>query len=764
MNQYSYPTWTYESRRRLSGDWQVNSTPLDSPDSPEFIPANGWTPVPESAHLQPALFPDRLYWGEHLRPLNHQAWWYRRVFAAPDALPRRARLHFEGVDYFAAVWLNGRLIGQHEGGFAPFTLDATEAIRPGDNTLLVRVTSPWDAPNPRGTYPIDHVLRGLVKGLYEHAEGVIPPDVNPIGIWRPVWLLLDDGFSLDAARVRTALDGTVSVRLTAANAGDETWEGALLLDIQADNHDGPGVQGRYALALPPGVHTLDYSLKIPEARLWWPWDHGQPNLYRLRASLNSAEGLQSERVETFGVRTVRLERSPRRFTYFINERPVFLRGTSYMPGLYLSQFDRETLARDVALARDANLNLLRVHVHVSPPELYDLCDRAGMLVWQDFELNWTHDPSPEFEARALALQRRMIEMLDNHPSVMTWACHNEPTMVFTRRKNLEQHPDPALYADALQQDPTRPVFICSGQMESDWQRAGDLHSYYGAIWSARYTDVYRHHPRLPTEFGFEAPAAPETLRQHPEAWERLRHLEGQIETLWDYQAELTRYHIEHFRRLRAETCAGYIHFSLNDLAPQVGCGVLDVARRPKGGYAALQQASQPVLPALEHDGRRPIALWVFNDTPRAYPNARLIWRVYDAAGRLLLEDERTLDVAANAALRAAEASWPIAPGDSARVELALRDADGTLLAENRYRRPFQPPPRPKGYPWKFDGYLGCKVFDHPTAPSLADHNIAPLFRLVPLAVREAIAERALRQRMPTWLLSAVSRLADRLMP
>ncbi|MBI5667163.1 MAG: hypothetical protein HZC41_04075 [Chloroflexi bacterium] len=748
------------------GDWQVSPVPLDYAVSTGALPAEGWLTIPEGAHLQPVLYPERPYWGDHLRAINNQAWLYRRDFAVPEGIPyRRARLRFDGVDYFAEVWLNGQPIGQHEGHFAPFAFDVTDALRPGDNDLLVRVTSPWDKPNPHGSYPIDHVIRGLVKGLYEHAEGVIPPDVNPIGIWRPVFLMLDAGISLDYVRIRTSLDGTVHVGLTMTNATGAAWRGAVTLDASADNHDGAGASAEQSLNLPAGTHEVDCTFTIPEPRLWWPWDHGDANLYRLTASLRDDTGTVFDQQETsFGIRTVRLERTPQRFTYFINDRPVAIRGSSYMPGLYLSQFDREALARDVALARDANLNLMRVHVHVSPPELYDLCDRAGMLIFQDFELNWVQDTSPEFAARAITLQREMINLLYNHPSVITWACHNEPTMVFVRRQNLERRPDPALYADALRQDPTRPVFICSGQMADDWQRSGDDHSYYGAIWSKRYTDVRRRRPRLNTEFGFEAPAALETLRQHPDAWERLNHLDGVIEELWNYQAELTQFHIEHFRRLRAETCAGYVHFWLNDLAPQVGCGVLDVERRPKGGYAALQRASQPVLPVLEHDGRRPIALWVLNDTPMVYPDARLSWHVYDAAGQVLLKVTQVLDVGANGAQRVGTCIWPLPPAQCVRIELALRDADGKLVSENVYHHPFQPSPRPQGYPWKFDPYLGCKTFDRPGAPSLADHNINRLFKLVPVQMRENIAEWALRQRLPVWLLSAVSRVAEWVMP
>ncbi len=757
MLTFDRPPW----HMRLTGDWYVRPVPFESDHLPNTVMFQENLVVPECAHLQTILFPDRPYWGDHLRAINHQTWVYRRTFQAPEVPYRRARLRFDGVDYFASVWLNGRFIGEHEGAFVPFTLDITDAYRPGEaNTLLVRVSSPWDMPNPRGNYPVNHVIRGMVKGLYEHGEGVIPPHVNPLGIWRPVWLLLDDGLSLDRVRIQTELDGTVHLEFTATNATGGRWAGSLAVNVAAENHDGPGMTASLLLALEPGTQTVTHRLRVPEARLWWPWDHGEPNLYRLTAVLR-AEGEEplSTLDQTFGIRTVRLDRAPDRFTFWINERPVFVRGTSYMPGVYLSQHDRDSLERDVSLARQANLNLLRVHVHVSPPELYDLCNRAGMLIWQDFELHWVHDSSPEFEARALALQRDMIDMLGNHPSIIAWSCHNEPTMLYAHRDNYERHPDPALYADAVSRDPTRPVFICSGQMENDWQRAGDAHTYYGALWTRWYTDVYRHRFRLNTEFGFEAPAALGTLQKFPDAWKRLQHLDGRIERLWAYQAALIQFHVEHLRRTRAEGCAGYIHFWLVDLVPQVGCGVLDSERLPKGGYEALRRASQPLLVALEHDGRRPRALWVFNDTPQAYPAALVCWQVFDGAGRLRLAGEQPVDVAANASQRVADAMWSLSPVDCGRVELALYDSQRTLLAHNTYERPLQPLERPRGYPWKFDPYLGFKVFDRPDAPSLADQSRNPFFRLVPLPIRERLAEWGMRQQLPPWLLSVVARMA-----
>ncbi|MCC6801998.1 MAG: hypothetical protein IT319_03860 [Anaerolineae bacterium] len=747
---------------RLSDDWQAQPVPMDA-TAPI---SDTWLRVPECAHLQPRLYPDQPYWGDHLRAINQQAWLYRRTFPTPAGDFRRARLRFEGVDYFADVWVNDSFVGRHEGHFLPFEFDITPYLRrdSDETTLTVRVTAPWDAPNPSGTYPSDHVVRGLVKGLYEHGEGVIPPAVNPVGIWRPVWLLLDQGISIDHLRIRTELDGMVDLRLRLTNVTGTMWHGCLDLAIGGENHDGAGVHTRFQVTLAPGTHALDHELRIPDPRWWWCWDQGAPNLYRLDARLLDERGRTlSAKSDCFGVRTIRLERSPERFTYWLNERPVFVRGSSYMPALYLSQTDEHLLARDVALARDANLNLLRLHVHVSPPEVYGLCDRAGMLVWQDFELNWVQDPSPEFETRAVEMQRGMIDLLGNHPSIITWACHNEPTMVFARRANMERRPDPALYADACQRDPTRPVFLCSGQLEDDWQRAGDAHTYYGAIWTRNYADIYRRHPRLVTEFGFETPAAAGTLRAYPDVWERLKHLEGEIDELWAYQAALIQYHVEHFRRLRADSCGGYVHFWLADLVPQVGCGVLDACRAPKGGYAALKRASQPLLPMLEYDGRQPVALWVLNDTPRAYSGSCFRWRIDGFDGGMLEEGQVGCDVAANASQRVLPVRWTTPPSACARIRLWLYDAAGDLLSANEYDDPFHPRQRPTGYPWKFDSYLGTKVFDRPGATSLADHGISPALRLVPLRLREQTTEWVLRQRLPTPLVSLIARIGDGLM-
>ncbi|MBZ0287691.1 MAG: hypothetical protein K8I30_08755, partial [Anaerolineae bacterium] len=104
------------------------------------------------------------------------------------------------------------------------------------------------------------------------------------------------------------------------------------------------------------------------------------------------------------------------------------------------------------------------------------------------------------------------------------------------------------------------------------------------------------------------------------------------------------------------------------------------------------------------------------------------------------------------------ARWPAA--DCAQIILRAYSAAGELLCENAYNRPFQPLGRPAGYPWKFDPYLGTKVFNRPDAPSLADQSGSALVRALPLPLRETFAEWMLRQSLPTRWVSRVARVVD----
>ncbi|MBN1936408.1 MAG: hypothetical protein JW934_17210, partial [Anaerolineae bacterium] len=453
------------SRLELSGPWKVISEEdIDNPMLPYTTPGFGdsdWREIGPATHIQPWLYPDNPYWGEDVRAVNDSAWWYRTRFqiahcTLQDAAPavggqHRFRLVFEAVDYYAEVWLNGTRLGKHEGGFTPFWFDVTSLVQ-DDNVLVVKVTSPWDKKRKRGLTYADEVVRGMVKGLYAHADGLIPRDVNPIGIWRPVWLEAHGEATLERVAFSVVEDefdrsAQVMLRLYVKNHRQKALDNAALhIYLAGETMPGVRVDENFAVEVPPGESVIEQAVRIGDPQWWWPWDLGRPDLYRLRCTLYDGDGAKLDvHEQVFGIRQTRMMRTKESMHHQINKTPIFVRGTTYMGALYLSQLTSERIEADLDAIQACGLNLIRLHVHVAPPELYEACDRRGIMIWQDFELNWLHDPSPAFEARAMRLLHEMVDQLESHCAIVTWCCHNEPNALSFQDRNLTEHPDPRLY-------------------------------------------------------------------------------------------------------------------------------------------------------------------------------------------------------------------------------------------------------------------------------------------------------------------------------
>jgi beta-mannosidase len=712
-------------RWALSGPWWLKEDPDHSaagPESATIRASDGWQEIPPAVHLQPWLYPDNPYWGSAVRRINDSAWWYRTQFAlSPDAGEDRLRLVFEAVDYQAEVWCNGHLLGTHEGDFSQFAFDVTDIVGP-QNELVVKVTAPWDPLRRRAISYVDEVSRGMVKGLYEHADGLIPPDVNPIGIWRPVWLEAHTDITIERvshAYETDEYDGSahLTLHLHIDNRRPLPVEGVLHVYAAGETFEGVRVDDHWPIHMPPGQHVIDQIVRIPDPQWWWPWDMGRPDLYRVRCTLYEASGPRLDvHEQVTGLRQVRLIRSKETLHFQVNQVPFFVRGTTYMGGLYLSQLTSEQMGADLDRVRECGLNLIRVHVHVAPRELYEACDRRGILVWQDFPLNWVHDCTLEFEERAVNVLREMVAQLHAHPSILTWCCHNEPAALPFHDRNLTEHPDPRLYRELTTLDPTRPAFLCSGRQESDWLRSGDSHAYIGGAHGGHYLDAYGREIKLVTEFGCEAPLNLPTLNETPMLSDRLAHLRQRISGIQAYQAALLKYQIEWYRTIRLSPCGGYIQFMLVDLYPQIGCGVLDAKRRPKAAYEALRSASQPVHVMMEYTASGPVGLWVVNDLERPLLRCMVEWLVSDGEGQTVTRGSAQIDLPAQRVHRVTLLEWRLAPEKRYTVTLKLLQGD-RVLDENRYENPFHPLERPQGFPWHFDRQIGMRCFGGPHASS-----------------------------------------------
>ena len=356
--------------------------------------------------------------------------WYRRLFEAergyagtrvgPDAAPLEPSrvppfqrsvyvLHFGAVDYFATVWLNGRQVGEHEGGYLPFELDVTDALRPdGPNELIVRVIDPGNDADFLPDFTFAEIPHGK-QSWY-----------GPVGgIWQSVYLERRSAIHLTGLRITPDVPGEqVRVRATLNRASDRPL--GLWLNVT----DPKGQVRRHRLLLPAGAESEELTTPVPDPMLW---DTTTPNLYELQAVLLDGNDDRAQPLDTlaskFGMRTI--DTSPSGHL-LLNGRVLYLRGAldqDYYPDLIYTPFSDEELDAQFAKAKHMGLNLLRTHIKITDPRYYDAADRAGILIWTELP-NW-QDLTEISKRRAKETLFGMVERDWNHPSIIIWTIVNE---------------------------------------------------------------------------------------------------------------------------------------------------------------------------------------------------------------------------------------------------------------------------------------------------------------------------------------------------
>ena len=406
--------------------------------------------VPGDTQLQ-AGFTGVKQWFQtkELMAVNAHEWWYRKHFRAkPKAAGTVNRLVFDGVDYFTTVWLNGQLLGTHEGTYTSFSFDVTDKLHYGaDNVLAVLVTHPW-IPKGRG------LLEYLVGDLTLINPGLVAPLKNPpyfiaagwggpghgnaafdMGIWQGVHLRTEALVTLSDLHVETtsiADDGSATLRIevTVSNAGREASSASVSLKLKSENFDGsPQDLPPLALTAAPGETKVTSEFRLPQARLWWSWDKGAQNLYKLEAVIPAAKGVCcDQRSAVFGIRTI--SRDPD-MAYRLNGRKIFVKASWFsMAEYYRSTTTAESYERDLRLFRNANFNLVVNFTIVEKAAFYDLCDRLGILVVTELPfsqfgpLQILDKDSPRRESfldQARLQVSQIVTALRNHPSIIEWA-------------------------------------------------------------------------------------------------------------------------------------------------------------------------------------------------------------------------------------------------------------------------------------------------------------------------------------------------------
>jgi hypothetical protein len=561
--------------------------------------------------------------------------WYRRRFSLEDP-GGHWTLRFGAVMDLAEVYLNGRLLGGNDLPFTPFELDPSAALAAGVNQLAVRVTDPpVDAPQH---LRLPHGKQGWANHVFPS-----PPSLYMTygGIWQPVTLRRHGPVALRgvrcssdpddltvAVRVQNVGGDPAAVRLSAASVG-LTAEASLRLDTGAER-----------------ATTL--RLGQTGATRWRPED---PALHELVVEA-SAGGVLSDRTAVrYGLRRVRLEGD----RLLLDDEPYRMRSAlvqGFRADTLYAEGDREAIRQEVAAAKAAGLNTLRLHIKAFDPAYLDACDELGMLLHCDLPVAEpiAHDEldgDGELADRCARAATAQVRRDANHPSVILWSAMNELCLDclpargragyegFARRvAGAVRDADPTrplIENDWVEPDPDRvfttPVLTAHwyGRLHADWLTALEAEA-------RRWAGLGR--PLFVTEFGdWGLPDLPPEGDGDGPFWSTAGWYRGAIAALpWPGSAaELiagTQRHQGLSDRLQAEVFRRHDHLGgwcvteLTDVPWELN-GLFDLERRPKPpAVAELARAGQPVLPMLElyslvvpAGGRLVAPLHIANDGP-----------------------------------------------------------------------------------------------------------------------------------------------------
>ncbi|MFN8221717.1 MAG: hypothetical protein U0R50_00555 [Gaiellales bacterium] len=449
----------------LAGEWSVTSQPLEVEGLAGYQALAGRPPdlvacVPGELHL------DLMRAGRMADPsvgLNARtscrwpegrSWWYRTELTVPPAATRclRQRLAFAGIDLFGQVFLNGQPLGESRNAFAPAAFDVSGILREGVNELVVRVTSGLELVPPSDEAPRLRIggplyrgrflreRRYLRKPAYSFGWDWCDPLPN-IGIIGDARLECRDGVSVDRLRLDPELeDGRAFLSGEIVLDNPHPWsEQAVTIRLSAVS--GRGRTDRLeldAVAL-PGATALPCRLEVSDPELWWPNGMGPQPLYTIRAEVVGAGRVGDSASQVIGLRTLELDRSPcgagERFRFVVNGEEVFCKGGNWAPAdLIPSRVTAARYQQLVSLAREAHFTMLRVNgVGLYEHDaFYDACDRAGILVWQDFAFSCDEYPGDEsFLTLVRAEAEAAIRRLRHHPCLALWCGNNEISMLMS---------------------------------------------------------------------------------------------------------------------------------------------------------------------------------------------------------------------------------------------------------------------------------------------------------------------------------------------
>ncbi len=393
LSEYPRPQLVRSEWLNLNGIWDymVDSTVIH-PNSTIYPPS-----FPDNTEKIKVPFPPESELSGIARS-GDSCLWYRKVFSIPKAWKgKHILLNFGAVDRISIIFVNGRKVGTHIGGYNAFSFDITDYLNQKENTLIVGAYDPNDGRAPSG--------KNGPRGDYTFTSG----------IWQTVWIEPVEKQHISNIQLNPNLkDNCLKITTSCTEKN---------LTIIATAYD-----QKKEIARTLSKSNITFNLPISNPHKWSPDD---PFLYSLKLQLKNQKGEIVDEIDSyFGMRSIKLKNIDGVIRPTLNDEFIFHLGLldqGYWPdGIFTAPTD-EALQYDIQLAKRSGFNVIRKHIKVEPQRWYYHCDRLGLMVWQDMPNLWEPDGTDSIIIRQ-QFKNELKEMIDQHinsPSIVMWVPFNE---------------------------------------------------------------------------------------------------------------------------------------------------------------------------------------------------------------------------------------------------------------------------------------------------------------------------------------------------
>jgi beta-mannosidase len=694
----------------LTGAWQFRQGGAPKSGGDEWLPAT----VPGGAHtdlLALGRIPDPFV-GDNERRVQWVAeadWEYRTQFAVAPELLRQPHIWLvcDGLDTLAAVSLNGRELGRAANMFRQYRWDVKPLLKAAGNELRIDFESVVrHAAQKQAIRSLPGVSQAIAGGPHVRKAPCQfgwdwGPQLPPVGIWKEIRLEAFESRLSEVHLRQVHVDGVVRVEVRLAV---ENWTSGLVALLQVTAPDGATQTASAALA---SATEDSLALEVEDPQLWWPNGWGDQPLYHVQVQLNRSGAIADnrhpldEKTYQLGLRTIELRQEPdewgRSFTFVVNGQPLFAKGSNWIPAdSFPTRLTEASLEGLIHSAAQTHQNMLRVWGggFYEDERFYDLCDRYGILVWQDFVFSCSIYPldDPDFLENVRVEVVENIRRLRHRASLALWCGNNEMEEGWVdwnwdkpELQDLKAAYDRFFHHTLAEwcaaEDPDHAYWPSSPSSgipfeDPNGQRQGDTH--YWDVWHRRkpFTAYRSQYPRFMSEFGFQALPPLETIRtyaaepdwnmtsyimeQHQknasgnalmvgqmlDTFRLPKDFESLVYLSMVLQAEGIRYGVEHWRRhalaQHTRRVSGTLYWQLDDCWPVASWSSLDYFGRWKALHYAARRFYAPVLLSIE-DAPPCQSIFLSSDLLERWQGS-VYWALTTLEGKVLASGEKAADV------------------------------------------------------------------------------------------------------------------------